>query len=145
MHWYPTCLIFWLAGVNAIANDNYKMFKALFYAEARNRFNLQRDPEQPDQNMLEAVAEGLEMLRKVRGFKGGPLFWTINRSHCFYEALRSSFKQLADHVFDSKTLRPDDYKRFFDTFELFQTAVYSQFTGAKGGNVFAGRLFNRVQ
>ncbi len=145
MHWYPTCLIFWLAGISAVANDNYRMFKALFYAEVHHRYDLQQDPEQPSQKLLEAVAGGLELLHRVRGFNGASFYRTIDRSHCFYETLRPSFEFLEKRFFDSETFRPDNYERLFDIFELFQTAVYSQFAGGKGGNIFAGRLFNRVQ
>ncbi len=142
MRWYPICLLFWQAGVNAVAGENYEMLKTLFYAKVRYQDGSQQDAAQQEIKLLEAVAEGLRLLHDVRGYKGKSQSRTVDRSHCFYNALRPSFEELAPYFFDSELPQPAGYELFFDRLEIYQVIVHDPPAQGVIGNVFAGHFSN---
>lgn len=128
IHWYPICYLFNLAGVSAVAGENYKMLAALFHAQI--------DDDGERTCLLEAIAGYLGRLQAedvlVMAYR--PL--GVGRSSHFLKVLRPVLVQ-------ADILNDDNYRRFFDRYETFQAAVFCQLAGTKRYEVFLGHFSMR--
>lgn len=138
-HWYPICMLFYLAGVSAIANKNYKMLALLFHAPTHH-WDLGPQMRRR-KTLLEVIGEGTGSLERVDKFYD-EMGWRKysgekSRNKHFYEVLPPILHAAGIVLPDSE----GGFECFFKRFEMFQEIGHYQITQNLGKDpiLFAGR------
>lgn len=138
-HWYPICLLFYLAGVGALAGKNYAMLAALFHAPIRHGHSERQSREK---TVLEMIGEGVDQLDEVVKFcDDGPSYGRWIKNKHFFEVLPYI-------LYDADVGLQGDERLFTNLFErlgMFQEIRYYQLTQDlnERGIRFAGRYSNK--
>ena len=124
LQWYPVSFLAYVAGISALAADNYENLATIFLAPIQET---SRDSSQP---VILPTVQGILEVERSNAFKLLP-----GHERNFTPRSEYMFTAVQPYVDDSLFLGRD-YERQFDRFEILLALVYADFYEKSGGGLW---------